>query len=160
MTFKHYKRENWKFEVNFFIRLFFRFHRTFFGSLIKRGRKLWAFNFSIKIKINFKKIMPVNPNAVFFYTVTKISPCVLIFLYRIGGKFREVALNISWYKKIIFATKWIIKLLIDTHGRVKLRDVVEVMVLSVFNKGLSMKKRYIYCKSGVPNRSLIRKFKY
>jgi len=159
MAFRHYKRENFKFEINFLIYIFFRFHRTFFGSLIKRGRKLWAFNFFNRIKSQLKLKAFAEPNNVFFSAVLRIAPSVLIFPYKIGGKFREVALPITWYKKVIFATKWIIKLLIDKFKRINLSDAVEVMILSLINKGLSMDKRQLYCKLGKPNRDLFRRFK-
>jgi len=96
---KNYKSEKKNFVFNFFTYIFFRYHRIFFGSLIWRGRKLWAFKFFSKIKYELKLKEVIEPNYLFFLSLIKISPNVLIFPYRIGGKFQGVPLPISWYKK-------------------------------------------------------------
>lgn len=159
MIYKHYKVEKKTFIFNFFTYLFFRYHRTFFGSLIWRGRKLWAFNFFLKIKTQLKLKEYIEPNYLFFLSLIKISPNVLIFPYKIGGKLQGVPLPISWYKKLIFGTKWVIKLLKDKYKKINLFNIIEIIISAIYNKGLSIKKRKLYSSLGNANKSLIKKFK-
>jgi len=159
MVYKNYKNEKKKFILNFFTYLFYRYHRIFFGSLIWRGRKLWAFKFFLEIKNQLKLKENVEPNYLFFLSLIKISPNVLVFPYRIGGKFQGVPLPISWYKKLIFGTKWVIKLLKDKYKKIDLNNLTEVLILAIYNKGLSIKKKRTYSYLGYSNKSLMRKFK-
>lgn len=39
----------------------YRYHRLFFRSLIFRGRKLWAFNFLVNLKLELKLKEKVEP---------------------------------------------------------------------------------------------------
>jgi len=105
MIFKHYKLIKRKRNYNFFNYLFFKYHRIFFGSLIFNGKKLWAFNLFLKLKYNLKIKEGVEPNLLFFFSMINISPTVLLFPLKIGGKVEGVPLPISLNKKLIFATK-------------------------------------------------------
>jgi hypothetical protein len=67
MTYIHYKKLIRKNNYNFFEYFFFRYHRIFFGSLIIKGRKLWAFNFLNKIKYELKQKEKIEPNLIFFF---------------------------------------------------------------------------------------------
>lgn len=159
MAFIHYKIAKRKINYNFFTYTFFRYHRNFFGSLIYRGRKLWAFNFLKKLKYQLKLKENLEPSIIFFYALLKISPNVLLFPYKIGGKVQGVPLPISWYKKIIYAVKWVIKLLKDKYQRVKINDLVEILVLATYDKGLAIKKKKLFNSISTSNRFLIRQFK-
>jgi ribosomal protein S7 len=105
MLFKHYKLIKRKRNHNFFNYLFFKYHRIFFGSLIFKGKKLWASNLFLKLKYNLKIKEGVEPNLLFFFSMINISPTVLLFPLKIGGKVEGVPLPISLNKKLIFATK-------------------------------------------------------
>jgi len=132
------KRKNY---CNFFTYYFFRYHRIFFGSLIFNGRKLWAFNFFSKLKYDLKIKEHIDPNLIFFFAMIKITPNVLLFPYKLGGKVQGVPLPISWHKKLIFATKWVIKLLRDKYRIIKLVDVSEIILSAIYDKGLAIKKK-------------------
>lgn len=95
MNYIHYKYLIRKSNYNFFVYFFFRYHRIFFGSLIFNGKKLWAFNFFNKIKTSLKKKEKIEPNLIFFFSLIKITPNVLLFPYKIGGKVEGVPLAIS-----------------------------------------------------------------
>lgn len=41
---------------------------------------------------------------------------------------------ISWHKKLIFATKWVVKLLRDRYKKLKLNDVVEILHSAIYSK--------------------------
>jgi len=91
----HYKNLTRKKTFNFFVYFFFRYHRIFFGSLIFKGRKLWAFNFFNNLKYQLKLRERLEPNLVFFFSLVKITPNVLLFPFKIGGKVEGVPLAIS-----------------------------------------------------------------
>jgi len=52
---KHYKLILRKKNYNLLNYYIYRYNRIFIGSLIKRGRKLWAFNFYLNFKHEMKK---------------------------------------------------------------------------------------------------------
>lgn len=95
MAYMHYKNLTRKKTYNFFVYFFFRYHRIFFGSLIFQGRKLWAFNFLNNLKFQLKLKEKLEPNLVFFFSLVKITPNVLLFPFKIGGKVEGVPLAIS-----------------------------------------------------------------
>jgi len=159
MSYTNYKKLSRKSNYNFFVYFFFRYHRIFFGSLIFRGRKLWAFNFFNKIKEQLKKKEKIEPNLVFFFSLVKITPNVLLFPYKIGGKVEGVPLAISWHKKLIFATKWIIKLLRDKYKKLKVDDISEILHLAIYSKGLAIRKKFFFNSLSTINRYLIRYFR-
>lgn len=148
-----------KFKTNFLPYYLFRYHRIFFGSLICRGRKIWAFNFMLNLKYKLKLKEEFDPNLIFFFAMVKITPNVLLFPYKLGGKLQGVPLPISLNKKLTYATKWVIKLLRDKHRRLKLSDLVDVLISAIYNKGLSYKKKIKSYNEGFENRFLIRYFK-
>jgi len=159
MVYKHYKLIKRKRNYNFFNYLFYRYHRIFFGSLIFKGRKLWAFNIFFRLKYNIKIKEGVEPNLLFFYSMLNISPTVLLFPLKIGGKVQGVPLSISISKKLIFATKWVIKLLKDKYKRVGLNDLIDIIISACYNKGLAIKKKSQFKSISSPNRFLIKYFK-
>lgn len=159
MTYIHYKKLIRKNNYNFFEYFFFRYHRIFFGSLIFKGRKLWAFNFLNKIKYELKQKEKIEPNLIFFFSLIKITPNVLLFPYKVGGKVEGVPLAISWSKKLIFATKWVIKLLKDKYKKLKLNDVVEILHSAIYSKGLAIRKKFFFNSLSTTNRYLIRYFR-
>jgi len=159
MTFVHYKTLKRKRYCNFFVYYFFRYHRIFFGSLIFRGRKLWAFNFFNKLKIELKNREKIEPNLTFFFSMLKITPNVLLFPYKIGGKVQGVPLPISWKKKLTYATKWVIKLLRDKYRRLNLKDLIDILISAIYDKGLAIKKKKRANVMSSVNRYLIKYFK-
>jgi len=159
LVYINYKNLKRKINYNFFVYFFFRYHRIFFGSLIFCGKKLWAFNFFNKIKYELKQKEHIEPNLIFLFALVKITPNVLLFPYKIGGKTEGVPLAISWQKKLIFATKWVIKLLKDKYKRVKLNDIVDILQSAIYSKGLAIRKKFYFNYLSTTNRYLIRYFK-
>lgn len=159
MLFIHYKTLSRKRIFNFFVYYFFRYHRIFFGSLIFCGNKLWAFNFFNKLKYELKKKEKIEPNLIFFFSLIKITPNILLFPYKIGGKIQGVPLPITWAKKLIFATKWVIKLLRNNFKRIKILDLSNILIFAIYDKGLAIKKKNYYNSISTVNRYLIHYFK-
>ena len=156
INYKTLKKKNW---IKFFNFHFFRYHRIFFGSLIFKGYKLKAFSLFNKLKHLLKQNFKKDPNFIFLLSLCQITPNILLFPFKIGGKVQGVPLSISWKKKWTFATKWIIKLLQDKSRIIKLKELNDLLVLSLFNKGLSIKKKNFYNNISNKNRYLMKFFK-
>jgi ribosomal protein S7 len=73
--------------------------------LIWRGRKLFAFNFFIKVKHELKIREDADPLLIFFAALLKITPDVILFPYRRSGVVNMVPMPITIKKQITFATK-------------------------------------------------------
>jgi ribosomal protein S7 len=89
-----------------------------------------------------------------------ITPHILLSYLKIGGAKQGVPLSISWKKKITYATKWLKKALIDKYKRIKLKYLLEEIILSIYDKGLGSKKKKRTYLEGFSNRFLLKRFKY
>jgi hypothetical protein len=76
-----------------------------------------------------------------------------------GGKINGVPLSISWRKKFSLTINWIIKLLISKYKKIKIKDIFEILCLSLFNKGLIIQKKKLYYNIANKNRYLMKFFK-
>jgi ribosomal protein S7 len=155
--FKHYKQIG-KSKKRKLIFWFYRFTKIFFGSLVFRGRKLWAYNFLLNLKFILKKKTNIAPNFIFLLSLLKICPLLMLAPFYVGGKKEGVPIPIRLNKQLTFTTKWIIKLLRDKNKRLKLKDVANVLILSHINKGESYKKKIKSYNMSIYNRYLI--FRY
>jgi len=132
--------------------LYFRYQKLFFGSLIFRGRKLWAFKFFLDLKFELKQCEGVEPFWVFLIAMMKITPELLLFPKKLGGIIHWVPLPIGERKQYTFAVKWVIKLLRDKYKSITLKNITETLIQAIYNKGDSFEKKIIclwnrYCKS-------------
>lgn len=134
----------------------YRYHRLFFGSLIQRGRKLWAFAFLIDLKSKLKKRLLLDPNKILHSALLKITPQLLLIPKKIGSTTYGVPVYIGLRKQLTFAVKWVIKLLRDKYRRLRVEDVSESLIGSLFNKGLSFEKKMEVYKTAEENRHLLR----
>lgn len=137
----------------------YKYHNHFFNSLINRGRKLWAFTFFINVKFCLKEYECIDPLVSFFIAMSNITPQVLLFPLKSGGIVNEVAMPITVRKQIIFATKWVIKLLKDKFGILNVMDVVTVLYYAIRDQGLGVRKKKEIHALAIKNRFLIKYLK-
>jgi len=149
---------NYKYEHDS-LYLWYKYHNHFFHSLINRGNKLWAFNFFINVKFSLKKSEQIDPLLVFFLSISNITPEVLLFPFKSGGLINEVAMPITIRKQIIFATKWVVKLLKDKYRILSLSNVTTLLVDALFNQGIAINKKEAIHKESTRNRFLIKYFR-
>jgi ribosomal protein S7 len=83
----------------------FKYHQLFFHSLIWRGRKLFAFNFFIKVKQELKLREESDPSLVLFVALLKITPEVILFPQRRAGVVHMVPMPITIKKQITYSIK-------------------------------------------------------
>lgn len=153
-----YRLFNYKYEKSF-LYIWYKYHSHFFHSLISRGRKIWAFNFFIKVKYELKKSESIDPLLIFFVAITNITPEVLLFPLKLGGVTSEVAMPITIRKQIIFSTKWVIKLLKDKYSILKVITVTNILLDSIRNVGLGVEKKEAIHRVAKNNRFLMKYFK-
>lgn len=139
--------------------IFFRYHRLFFGSLIQRGRKLWAFKFFINLKYQLKRNLLIDPNLLFYAAMLKITPYILLTRKKIGSTIYGVPVYIGFNKQLIFAVKWVVKLLRDKYRRLIVNEVSNSLLGALFNKGLSFEQKKSVYKVAEENRHLLRYLK-
>lgn len=68
-------------------------------------------------------------------------------------------MSISWRKKWTYATKWVVKLLKEKSRIIKLKELSDLLILAIFNKGLAIKKKQYYNTISSKNRYLMKFFK-
>jgi len=106
-----------------------------------------------------KKSESIDPLLIFFVAITNITPEVLLFPLKLGGVTSEVAMPITSRKQIIFATKWVIKLLRDKYSILKVMTVTNILLDSIRNVGLGVEKKEFIHKIAKNNRFLMKYFK-
>jgi len=89
----------------------------------------------------------------------KITPQLLLFPYKVGTSFNQIAMPIGIKKQIIFSTKWVIKLLRDKEKRITLSNISNILLDSLENRGLSIEKKYDNYFIAEKNHYLIKYFK-
>jgi len=136
----------------------FKYHKHFFKSLINKGNKLWAFNFFLNLKFEFKLKEKIDPLLTFFLIINKIIPEILLFPLNIAGIINEVALMITIKKQITFTIKWIIKWVKDKYRILTLKNISILMLNTLYNKGEILEKKKKYYKIAIKNRYLIHYF--
>lgn len=139
--------------------ILYRYHQHFFQSLIFRGRKLWAFNFFIRIKLELKLDEEMDPLLVFFLGITAITPEILMFPFKLGGIVNYVAMPISLRKQIIFATKWVIKLIRDKFKLVSLDSIAAALLDALYYENISVQRKLTDEAVAINNRYLTKYFK-
>jgi len=157
---KHYKKINRKFYNDYLPFLFYRFQRIFLASFISKGKKLWSYNFLLNIKYELKLKEKMESHIIFIFSLLNISPNIILSYLKIGGQKQGVPLAISWRKKITYALKWIKSSLIEKYKKIKIKNLIEELILSIYNKGIIVKKKKKTYLEGFSNRFLLKKFKY
>lgn len=157
---KFYKKKSkMSFWYNFYLQLWFNYHKLFFCSLISKGKKIKAFNTFLKIKNVLKTKEDYDPSLVFLVALIKITPVVILRPFKTSGVVHGVPLPITYKKQFTFACKWVIKLLKDSFRSVSPNDVADLLVSSIYDKGLAIKRREDVYKAAYLNRHLLKFFK-
>lgn len=133
------------------------YHRLFFGSLIKKGRKLFAFNNFLIIKKLLKKKEHFDPYLILFVSLLHITPEVLLGVLPLGSVRYGVPLPINEFKRITYAIKWVIKLSKDKLKRLKPIDISNLLLEALYWKGDSINKLLEVYNIAEMNRHLVRK---
>jgi ribosomal protein S7 len=137
--------------------MWYLYHNKFFGALIKKGKKNTAFKFFLKIKKALKQKEFFDPYYLFLVAMFQITPSLLIVPVKVGAAAKGVAFPLYEKRKITFAVKWILKLLKDKNGSVKVDSVVDLLYDSVYAKGLAVERKNFTHSTGLSTRYLLKK---
>lgn len=138
--------------------LWYKYHKLFFGSIIFRGRKLWAFNFCLRLKYELKLREGVDPFWVFLIAVMQLTPDMLLFPRKMGGMIQFIPMPISERKQYTFAIKWIVKFLRDKN-KFNIDDLAKILIEAIYETGEAYQIKVDYYAKGMANRHLIRYFR-
>lgn len=158
---KDFEKSRYKYFLwqNTYLQLWYNFHQKFYGSLISKGKKAKAFNIFLKIKKGLKAHEKFDPFLVFLVAMIRISPTIILLPLKASGVTQGVPFPINEKKKVTFAIKWVIKLLRENYRVYKVSTVVDILISSIYNKGLAIQKRDEVYKISFRNRHFIRYFK-
>jgi len=146
-------------EFNYFEFFYFTYHRLFFGSLIYRGRKLWAFKFFQALKFELKQRELVEPVWIFLVSILNITPELILFPKKLGGTSKYVPLPIIERKQYTFAVKWVIKLVREKFRLLTVSMIATVLIEAIYFEGLAIEKKQAYYSLGLQNSYLLRFFR-
>ena len=77
--------------LSYLSHMWFKFHSKFFGSLIKDGKRISAYNILFRVKYGIKLREFHEPNIIFLISMLQISPFVFLY-YKKMGRFYKVFL--------------------------------------------------------------------
>lgn len=142
--------------IDHFLQLWFNYHFLFFKSLISRGLKLRAFNFFLAIKKGLKNSEKFDPSFLFLIAMLKITPLLILKSVKIGGAVYSVPFPIHYWKKVSYGCRWVIKLLKDNQRVFSIDTIVESLVSSFYDDGVSINKKKDVYNHAELNRHLIK----
>jgi len=150
------KKDNQRLYFDKIVQLWFNYHFLFFRSLIFRGLKLRAFNYFCKIKYFIKQLEFYDPSFVFLLCMLSITPSLFLRSANSFGSSNQIPFPLDYWKKISFGCRWVIKLLKDTNRVITVKSVVDLLVSSLYNKGLAIKKKQEVYKIAALNSYLLK----
>jgi ribosomal protein S7 len=130
----------------------------FLGYFIKRGRKLWATNFVLKVFYELKKSEKIDPTFIFFAAFLKLSPKVLLQPMKFGGQTKMIPIPITLKKQTVFVLNWVILSIRAQKRRITVGEVSDLLLLALEDKGYSWKKLQQQHATAVENRYLLKKY--
>lgn len=119
---------------------------------------MWAFNFFLKVKQGLKIKEQFDPFLVFLVSMLKLSPNIMLIPFKQSRVITYMPLPITSHTKIIFAIKWVLKLLRDKYRVINLERVVELLSSSIYSRGLSYLKKEEFYEVATRNRHLLNNF--
>jgi len=152
------KKKELQLNYDFYYHRWFCYHSIFFGSLIFQGKKLRAFNFFLKLKLSLKLNSDLDPYLVFLIAMLKITPKVILRPRWIGGKPKGIPFPLNEKKQVMFANKWIIKLLKDRDDSLSVLTLSDLLLWTLEGRGESIRKKEAVHKMAIENRYLLKKF--
>jgi len=151
---------NWSFKSveDLYVLLLYSYSNLFYKVLLKRGRKIWAYKFFLKIFLHLKKSEKFNPTYIFLAAILKISPKVLLKSLKLGVNTKMIPAPISIKSQMSFSVKWIIKLIRDQKRRVTVDEIGDLLLWALENKGASWRKKISTYQIAIENRYLLKKY--
>lgn len=89
----------------------------------------------------------------------RISPNVFVAPLRLGSTTQDVPMPITEKKRVTLAVKWLFKLLKGRYRSITPNLVANILVDSLYNKGILIDKKLSVYKFSIKNRHLLRFFK-
>ena len=113
----------------------------------------------LKIKQGLKSKELYDPYILFLVAMMKITPDIIFLSVKLGGSSQGVPMPINEKKRIVFGVKWVLKLLKDKYNVINVPSVVDVLISTIYDKGISLEKKRSVYKLGSLNRHLLKFFK-
>jgi len=130
-----------------------------FYSLIFKGRKLWAFNKLLDLKLLLKHQEEIDPFITLTTSIMKIMPEVILFPRKLGGRIQGVPLPITERKQYTYVISATIRALRSKMRIIILMHLVELLTSAIYEKGEAYEKKLIIYKTSSDNRHLLRFFR-
>jgi hypothetical protein len=137
----------------------FNFHNFFFQSLVFRGRKIFAFNFFLKVKELLKHREHFDVFFIVLAAFTRITPCIVLLALKRGGRIHWMPSFITEIKKLIYTVKWVVKLLKDEKRIVTVTSVVDLLVSAIYFGGPAFVHKRAFYNSSLESRHFLKFFK-
>jgi ribosomal protein S7 len=107
------------------------------------------------IKQGLKFREKFDPFLIFLVSMMKITPNIVLISHKKSGIIHGVPFPISARKQITFSVKWVLKLLKDSDRVVKVSRIIDLLISSIYNRGISIKRKKEVYRNALRNRHLI-----
>jgi hypothetical protein len=90
----------------------------------------------------------------------RITPDLILFPKKLGGKIHYMPMPIIESKQYIFAIRWVIKVIRDKDKFITLSNITESLVEAIYKRGVSYEFKLSQYKQGMDNRHLLPPVRY
>lgn len=153
------KRRSFRFYMDLYSHLWFRYHNLLFGRLISKGKKILAFNKFIQLKKILKAKESLDPFLIFLVAMIKVTPVIFLRPLKLGASMHGVPVPIKEKKQITFAIKWVAESAKGIRRTISVSNLANNLILSLYDKGPIIEKKVGTYKIGGLNRHLLRFYK-
>jgi len=134
--------------------------QKFINYIMKEGKRTVAQKVFSDTMAEIKANGHLNPNAVLEAALENAAPDIMVKSKRIGGAVYQVPLEVKSYKKLFFASKWLLDAARAKKGRPMYKKLAEELMAAYSNQGPAIKKKEEVHKMAEANKAFAYLAKY
>lgn len=134
--------------------------QKFINYIMKEGKRTVALKIYNDTMSEIKSNGHLNPNAVLDAALENAAPDIMVKSKRIGGAVYQVPLEVKPYKKLFFASKWLLEAARAKKGRPMYKKLAEELMAAYSGQGPAIKRKEEVHKMAEANKAFAYLAKY
>lgn len=134
--------------------------QKFINYIMKEGKRTVALKIFNDTMGEIKANGHLNPQAVLEAALENAAPDIMVKSKRIGGAVYQVPLEVKPYKKLFFASKWLLDAARAKKGRPMYKKLAEELMAAYSNQGPAIKRKEEVHKMAEANKAFAYLAKY
>ncbi len=134
--------------------------QKFINYIMKEGKRTVALKIYNDTMNEIKANGHLNPSAVLEAALENAAPDIMVKSKRIGGAVYQVPLEVKAYKKLFFASKWLLDAARSKKGKPMYKKLAEELMAAYSNQGPAIKRKEEVHKMAEANKAFSYLAKY